>query len=400
MILITRTSFSEPGLNSKMYAFNSQIINRVLVVFFSCVSILVPSAISDSAASNSKNIASGGYDALLGNTLDSPNLGFKNQIFEPWINYKPDNSSESVIGAAYVSYDCQQDFSSVIVKNFDEYSQYEGKSYYFSPGSELDAMGGPSIMQVRAEIASSSDKNSKANNIQKFFEEHNGEIVISSVSCVTHILRLSSYIDPTFTQAFKEGATKLNAAVRNRSPQRDAMNDALRKFFDNFGTHYFKTAYLGRKTIFQKKFQEKSSDSSEENQRRQCVSNAAAKSIGSNVNAAKFRVESRKCNSGNGGDKFQSESVTTLGNLAESVPVYFELEKISVLFNSGNTKQMFDNGVKKYCSIMFGKDCDSDKGCGFNSKCSSDEKCINDSDHFLGHRCLPDYGEYLGNTKA
>ena len=398
-----------------------------------------------------------GYDPVKGDSFAFPNPGFKNQIFNPWqMTQNGTTVLRSFISAAHSNYNCKQDFRSTTVKNYGEYAQQKSASHSFSIGADASASGGFSIFSFHASAGYSHDENSEAKKSQKFFQETNGEISISTSQCISHTIKISSFVPPEFTDSFKQGVLKMYEEAtdwdseykksRRRHGSHDerkrevSTNSSFVKFVNDFGTHYLKSVHLGTKIIFQKKFSKKSRSSAHENSRNKCVSNAAHASVGGGVGGffsadASFSTNSQDCGGESDSEKSgsedesQSESVTTIGTLLtsnenalfndviQSVPISFELDKISSLFTdewlsflqgphtksarryrrkAGILREFFEKKTSDYCRLMLGQKCKLDnKGCGLNSLCSHKEICVDNPKHPLGHQCLPNYGELI-----
>ena len=241
-----------------------------------------------------------GYDPVKGDSFAFPNSGFKSQIFNPWqMTENGTTVLRNFISAAHSNYNCKQDFRSTTVKNYAEYSQQKSASHSFSVGADASASGGFSIFSFHASAGYSHDENSESKRSKKFFQETNGEISISTSQCISHTIKISSFLAPEFTDSFKQGILKMyeEATEGYYSPYKQSnrregyyderrevnSNSSFVKFVNDFGTHYLKSVHLGTKIIFQKKFSKKSRSSAHENSRNKCVSNAAHASVGGGV---------------------------------------------------------------------------------------------------------------------
>ena len=392
-----------------------------------------------------------GYDVIIGDAFSSPDPGFKSQIFNAW---KQTNNGTSMLGdsisAAYSNYNCKKE--SAVVYNFNDFSKIRNASHSFSAGAEKSAPTSRSSPLKFSELASSYYlSRPEGKDILKFFTETNGEIFITSRQCVTHTVRLSGLQAPSFTKAFQEGVIAMykDAKTYQSDPDNPDLDKSFFKFIDTFGTHYLKVTHLGNRILLQKKFSRKSINFKEENQRQKCVDRFVQDNIEQHVSdLLTLDEDMESCDKNSETERFYSEHRVQPGksivsgklrrnyesrlavNTMASLPINFELEKISSLFqesmlgfyqewdssdsldynlagpgfgdvnepnkmNSSVLTTFFEDKLSQYCEVMIGKDkCDfEDKGCGFNNYCKSDEKCLDYQHLPKKHRCLPNFGE-------
>ena len=77
----------------------------------------------------------------------------------------------------------------------------------------------------------------------KFFKEMKGEIYQESSVCQLYKLSINEYNKPYFTTGFKNAVQKLYDA--SAKPDDPASEDEVKKFWDQYGTHYLSEVYLG-----------------------------------------------------------------------------------------------------------------------------------------------------------
>ena len=386
-----------------------------------------------------------GYDPVHGDPSAFPNPGFRSQIFKP---FTMDDRGKTVISPfisqAHSDYNCKQEFTSTSSKNYNEYKKQKSSSVSFSKGGEASAGGGFGPFSFSASAGYAREESEEEQNTQKFFQSTQGSISTSTSKCITHKVRLSSFVAPTFTDGFKEGLIELQRAAlvtqrkKSRgSNERPAMAERVfLEFLNDFGTHYLKSTYLGTKLIFEKRFTKQANSVESESSRNKCVSDSAHASLGGGVGgfvsaSASFSATSAECGGSSEGSKsgsdssFETEQVVAIGSLLtsndnalfediiKSVPIQFELDKITSLLRNEWLKSIQVNryGIKSlngtlitnfleecmedYCSLVLGKgpeECGEKKGCGYNSLCKPNELCRNDNSE-LGYYCDRKYGE-------
>ena len=380
-----------------------------------------------------------GYDPVYGDPSAFPNPGFRSQIFNPFTvdgNGKPIISP--FISQAHSDYNCKQEFTSTSSKNYNEYKEQKTSSVSFSEGAEASAGGGFGPFSFKASAGKAREESKEEQNTQKFFQETQGSISTSTTQCITHKVRLSSFVAPNFTEGFQRGLIELQRAAElnvRRNSNTQTAKRILRQFLYDFGTHYLKSTYLGSKLIFEKRFLSQTSNTESESSRNKCVSDAAHGSVGGGVGGffsaeASFSKNLAACAGGSESSKagsqssYETENVVSIGSLLtsndnalfediiKSVPIQFELDKITSLLRSEWLRpikyrnrplnpeliyKFLEEGFHSYCTLVLGKqehgDCNVREGCGYSSDCKANEICIDDKNSEGGYFCDRKYGE-------
>ena len=77
----------------------------------------------------------------------------------------------------------------------------------------------------------------------KFFKEEKGEIYQESSVCQQYKLSIVEYNVPVYTSGFENAVKKLYEASAN--PDDSASDEEVKKFWEQYGTHYMAEVYLG-----------------------------------------------------------------------------------------------------------------------------------------------------------
>ena len=83
--------------------------------------------------------------------------------------------------------------------------------------------------------------------VKKFFEEEKGSVAISQAACSTNRIDLSSMASKTMTLSFIEAVKGLHFVSNDT---KDRQNLELKRFINEFGTHYSQQTILGKLTLF------------------------------------------------------------------------------------------------------------------------------------------------------
>ena len=380
------------------------------------------------------NSAMEGYDPFSSNPFERSDPGSRGQIFMPIEETKDGRIViNNFIDKAREDIHCDTDFSGTTIKNYYQYRKEKTASYTFA-SSRSTTTG---LFNFKASFGYGNSISLNERSIFNYFRTRIGEIVESKAECITHAVSLSSFIKPTFTEAFIQSLRSLHTAATGRVDDAESAR-IYAEFVKDYGTHYMKTTSLGSKFIFEKRFSNFSESYKQERDRQRCVEKSAKNSLKigfMGISVTKSFSESSKECEGNTAVKtntidsnFHDAEITTIGSLptqsfetwAESakdspVPIRFELEKMSFLFKNewlasiavdqkNPDKQkldamaiydFFENKTSHYCQLMTGQDnCEfDDRGCGMVSDCPYNTQCIEDKDDRRGYKCNRQYGK-------
>ena len=220
--------------------------------------------------------------------------GKRNKIFR--INCKDENGYEGYYNFISINpdYNCRKHFSVQRIKTFKEYLSVIGGSNSYRTGIETSAKGG--AFGVRFEASAKYDKsgNSEEEKTKRLFEEKNGEILLATASCNTNDVRMSQFDRPMFTRNFIRGLELMN---RSLSESEIRQENIVKRFIQEFGTHYMTKVDFGAEMIYEQRFTSRSKDVKQSSSRAKCVKETLNACIGGGF----WGSEAKACtNSGSG----------------------------------------------------------------------------------------------------
>lgn len=369
-----------------------------------------------------------GFDPHLTNAFERFDLGFKNQIFEPFVRDPNRATKINPFVNVFQSYEsCDLQFTTTVLKNFMQYKN-ERVMYYKVPENSPEKYREEILDVGESDMPTFVvDDNVQESNIYKFFRETDGEIIQTKVKCITQEVSISSISGAVFTTSFLSALNLLYRTIND--PYSSKGYKIYRKFIKSFGTHFLRKTKMGAELIFQKFVTKKETNEVSNIYRRNCIANAARTSVSEHARSAgsisrAFSAASKACEYFAQDKQFfennniDPERVVLIGASSEGslddwsaairqspVPIRFELEKISSLFledwfnknvNGTALYNLFENKSATYCRSMYGRTCARvTLGCGVNSECPAETTCVDDSDALSGYRCsssLTNYG--------
>ena len=326
-----------------------------------------------------------GYDPIIGNPLDaSQDPGIKARIFL----HDCRAGYWSFISDIRDDLQCDSDFS---MKTISTMQQYEGErqaSNDFSMGASISGKGSIFGVTVKASAAFSLATNSDEKASEKVLTKYNGELMVAKATCLTHLVSISEFVRPVFTQDFIASLKMMDAACKsNDDAKRKA---AVRAFIFEFGTHYAKTTNMGAQLIYERRFSSKAKTKQEENERSECTKMEASASVGVsgvvNEFSASANASNKDCSSNKDksafdkGESFEGVRTISRGSRPKELKNWIDssftpvaikrtLNKITDLFkdewltanefygidedlSGSGIKTMFEEIVQKYCGLM------------------------------------------------
>ena len=91
---------------------------------------------------------------------------------------------------------------------------------------------------------------------------------MATATCLTQAVSISNYVRPVFTRDFVNGLRTLDDAYFKGIEQR---KNAVKMFVHEFGTHYIEHTNMGAQLIYEKRFNERTHNSTEDKIRHVCT---------------------------------------------------------------------------------------------------------------------------------
>ena len=282
---------------------------------------------------------------------------------------------------------------------------------------------------------------------EKYFENNNGEVYLNQAKCLVYRVSINKFAKAVFTEPFINALKQLQKAAKN--PNRESSKRVRKDFIREYGTHFFDKCFLGASITTITRMSHKSKSQEEQNERKNCVSDAFTNSKGSGVETGEIDIEvsggkgpgsgSAKTKIGGWGggfeerfgnrsqkcDKNRNSNLQSNQNLLsqsevlawgakpfsdrdtwiretskQPSPVDFRLASIANLMNTNNLKDIpgekldanllknyIQDTMENYCDIMLGAPCPVAKGCHIWNDCDIDEICVDDGSSERGFFC-------------
>ena len=331
-----------------------------------------------------------GYDPIIGNPTDSlVDPGVKARIFLHDCKF----GYHSFVSDIGTDLNCDTDFSMKTITSMDEYDNSRTSSNDFSVSASGSGSGKIYGVKTTASASYARATNKDQRSASKVLDTYNGEIVLAEATCITESVSIASAVRPVFTQDFIQHLKNMDTAAASNDLA--LKNKAMKDFINEFGTHFMRTTKLGAQLVYERRYETRSSNVDEQQERSGCVKNEAALSVtaswkvgwvGSNEASASTEMKLNECKSTNEKSKFgltdgiESVKTTSRGSRPKGlsewidsdftpVPIKRYMDKVTALFKdewlseskfygfdrnlSGVAiKGMFDQIVPNYCSLM------------------------------------------------
>ena len=377
------------------------------------------------------DVSLSGIDSYWLNSLKRPNPAVRSLILKSTSTY----SNSDLLSSVWQYNPCEVAISVKILKNYNSYRLETLADYSFLFAHKNDDRN--STLHFKELAGSRTEDDFSKKQVKNFFKRYNGEIIQVHVGCVSYSVGISSFNIPSLTPEFIEGAKLLHVA--SGDPDNTTSINTFRNFVTTFGTHYSKRVHYGSKMVYQKYFKHKSANADHEDKRKDCLVNSVKDFIMNgfeNVVTGEARLQGliNICSDSGVDYSYNNyDTITTFGPIpttgledwikntsTKAVPVAFELDKISNLFQNNwnwmsihvrmprDTERLNATAVYnfledmsgKYCNTLFGEECKIiSRGCGINSDCNINTHCVED-DSAEGYSCVGDSGELTTNICA
>ena len=249
-----------------------------------------------------------GYNVFDGNRLaDGGDPGFGLQIFRIDENSCYNNFIQ-VDQTTYCNrYETTQKITSII--------DYESKSSGSASNlQEISASLGVSYLFVKVKASYKQTKSSSSSfeKESQFFSKVKGESFINSASCEIFKVTINDFVKPAFETSFIMALLEIQKEALDKTLQL-SQREKMKKFFQDFGTHYQKEVYMGASFLAETRYVTQTLTTTEKEQESQCSQKAydAALSVsvqGKGDAEAKFKSESKTCSSEYGKESYFDEN--------------------------------------------------------------------------------------------
>ncbi len=314
------------------------------------------------------------------------------------------------------------------VSSFAEYMEATSSLNSFEFGAEASGKVSFGFVKVRGEAKASLKQRESQKEMEKFFAEEKGEVVISRATCNTVDYSLNGYSRPLFAPDFARALASLNATlIKSDSEQMRA----YKKFTRFFGTHYVTTAKFGASLVYEMRYSKRSGSREEANARNGCLKTAASGCVsassffGSSNFKGCMNANNNQCvasrSSGISGFSASAESITirSKGSRPKSVddwasdeynpvPIKMTLDVIANLIEEDSVsaseeygfprgdldaeglRGLLRRGNERYCELVLRRteeECNQIlTGCGVADDCQFSHACVDDEGEPDGYR--------------
>ena len=254
------------------------------------------------------NLALNGYNVFEGNKMaEGADPGFGLQIFRINENSCYNNFIQVEQTTYCNRYETTQKITNII--------DYESKSSGSASNlQEISASLDVSYLFVTAK-ASYKQTKSNSNSFKKesnFFSKAKGESFINSASCEILKVTIDDFVKPAFETSFINALADIQEEALDKTLQFSERKN-IRKFFQDFGTHFQKEVYMGASFLAETRYVSQSLTSAQKSESEQCSQKAydAALKVsvaGKGGAEAEFKTESKTCSSQYGKESYFNEN--------------------------------------------------------------------------------------------
>ncbi|CAB4058247.1 unnamed protein product [Lepeophtheirus salmonis] len=311
---------------------------------------------------------------------------------------------------------CDASWTSEVFDNFESY--VNGKMKTSTMGFGIEVLPELSMNLMNGLVSNKfpplfSRSWSQSNDVEKmkdFFKKDRGSITVSQATCITHKVDIADKSIKHFVDPFIDSVKSLHG-VTSKSDKVKKVE--LKRFINEFGTHYGSTSEMGTKLLIERRYSLKERSHANENELKVCNTLAGAEVFGFRVEKDKGNCSNDELKSNTLNSKFAERMVVSTygsfisndliswskqvislvqGNSFSPRVIKRELRSILHLFEDQNFTNLTDkNGncmnisnvlkwvhpmMQDYCGL-FELNCNS-TGCGINDNCTVEEWCVED----------------------
>lgn len=287
------------------------------------------------------NAAMVGIDPVSSNILEESDTGLRGQILDPYLLDSDEEDEEDETIKDYVSVRklsrCLPEIKIEVIRNYDKFRCYAASALSFETERDSSATDATGEFSFKENAGYGNTSSSTVDTFKNFFDSTEGEAVIVTAECITHLVKITPFTPPLYTTAFLNALQKLDRSVKDSNHD---ISEQFGEFIRSFGTHFSRKTLMGSRAIFGKLFENRTSSYLDELARRRCVMDSAHNVLRSAKDLNQFdTIVSEKC-----GSKDQDSWVSLVGSAPLTSfgdwdsaarksprPIRFVLEKISSL---------------------------------------------------------------------
>ena len=219
-----------------------------------------------------------------------PGLRFK--IFD--INCKDNRGNEGYYDffTVHPDFNCRKEFIVRRIKTFQDYMSAIGGTNDYSAGIGASAEGGAFGVSLKVSAKYETSGSSEQHKARRLFEEKNGEVILATATCNTNDIRLSSLVRPKFTRNFISALEMLNKSLSQSSTSQEV---TMKRFIEQFGTHYMAEADFGASMVYEQRFTSRSRNASQSASRKQCLKESLNACVGGGYEGSVVHASAEVC---------------------------------------------------------------------------------------------------------
>ena len=211
---------------------------------------------------------------------------------------------------------CDATWTSEVYDNLEEYVDGKTRALTTGFGIELGMAvngdvnlprdGGDLGFNIPPVFSRSWSNNKDRESVVKFYVKEGGSIAVTEALCLTHKVDISDLSTKYFVQPFIDSVVALSKVVCWQAFEclfdehtfcftqvsKDRREDEMRRFINEFGTHYSSTSELGTKLTIERRYTASERSSVDDNQLKDCNTKAGLKIIGLQAEIDKVKCAS------------------------------------------------------------------------------------------------------------